>query len=206
MVSKTLQVLAKLAEPLALCLETPHGPRPIVPEQLLALYDIADGFFCLDRSLLVRPISRDANPEGSFEWRRRDFWQFYFNRDEYFYVFAEDAFGDPFCLIRSGIIKLNMETTERFFISETIDKWAEAVLDDPEEYLNTFFMREWVFKHGDVPVGFRLAPKTPFVLGGEYSEENFTVLPEAELAHLKSQVAFRVKNVPDGGHLKIDLE
>lgn len=201
-----LQVLASIAEP-ADVTDKPIPTFPLnVPERLGDLYAISDGFYAFDRSLLVRSLNREAAPRGAKQWNEHGLWQIYFEKDERFFIFAEDAFGDPFLLMGKTILKLNMETGHRTNIAGSIEEWAGLILYNPDLYLNTIFMSDWVKRRGVVPLGFRLAPKIPFVLGGEYSFDNMAVIAELELAEFKSHIASQIKNLPDGTTIELSFK
>jgi hypothetical protein len=205
-VNSSLQRIAHIAERLGLTSGPANALSSAVPPQLAELYGIGDGFFSYDRSLLVRPICREAEPEGAVQWNGHDFWTVYFDSSEKFFVFAEDSFGDPFCFMGNNIVKINMETGECMIIADTVEEWASLILYDPNLYLNTAIMMEWVKEFGSVPAGFRLAPKIPFILGGEYCLDNIALLAENDLAVFRSQLASQIKNLPDGANIELSIE
>ncbi len=204
--SSSLRQIAHVAERLGPGSGLGEALSSAVAPQLSVLYDIGDGFFCYNRSLLVRPICREREPEGAVQWNEHDFWTVYFESSERFFVFAEDSFGDPFCIVENNVVKVNMETGERIIIANSVEEWASLILYDHNLYLNTAIMAKWVRSFGCVAPGFRLAPKIPFVLGGEYCLENIVLLAENELAVFRSQLASQIKNLPDGANIELSIE
>lgn len=120
--------------------------------------------------------------------------------------FAEDVFGVQFCLREGAVYTFDPEIGAFDEIAPDLDAWAETVLDDVNTLTGYPLAHEWQSKHGRLPVNCRLIPITPFVLGGEYTIANVRVLDAAEGMRYRSEIALQIRDVPDGGHVKLTVE
>lgn len=83
--------------------------------------------------------------------------------------------------------------------------WAGAILNDYQLLTGHPLAREWQSLHGPIPLGKRLLPKLPFVLGGEYSVSNLYLQDAVEGMRVRGHLAVAIKDVPDGGKIKIEI-
>jgi hypothetical protein len=175
-------------------------------KDIVDILRMKNGFYYRNRSLLFRPIRNISSPRGIFEWNEMKFWRdVYFVDGEDFVVFAEDAFGDPFFILDNRIYKMDMETGDRINFADDFAEWARIIYNDIQE-VNSAFMDMWIEVNGPVLSGFRLCPKVPFVLGGDYELSNFSALPELQIANFKSKLAAQIKNLPDGAEINIEID
>lgn len=54
-------------------------------------------------------------------------------------------------------------------------------------------------------MGHRLAPKLPFVVGGEYSIANLTLTRDSDLICFGAQVANQIARLADGAEIQISI-
>lgn len=117
--------------------------------------------------------------------------------------FAQDAFGHQFALSASGVLFFNAETGEKELVASTLEGWADAVLQDYEFYSGWPLAHAWQAEYGPLPVGRRLAPKVPFILGGAYALENLYVATTVELMHFRADLARQLREVADGAQVTL---
>ncbi len=179
----------------------------LVVEQLVGhLLSLKNGFYAFESALLVRPLSSTNVPSGVIEWNDPSGWKSKFDADlstETF--FAEDVFGEQFSIREKGIVKFNPETGEIVPFAEDIEEWAQKLLKDYAFQTGQSIAHSWQAKHGPLANGCRLAPKVPFVIGGEYMVSNLVSMEDIELVKFNAQIANQITNLSDGSTVKIDL-
>ena len=110
-------------------------------------------------------------------------------------------FGEQFSLRQGGIYKFNPETGEIGLFAESLDGWAEKILENYALHTGQPLAHEWQKKHGALSKGCRLAPKLPFVAGGEYAVSNLVSMSDIELIEFRAQIA----NLPEGAQIQIEI-
>lgn len=158
-----------------------------------------NGFYSFFSALYVYP-SDSAVSEGSLEWWNSDAgWkEGYDDELNDFTAFACDIFGGQFLLRGSSVFYFDPETSANEFMSNGIEDWARAVLEDSEYVTGYPLAKEWQERNGPLSQGCRLVPKTPFVLGGDFSVENLREMKMSESMKVRSRLANKIKNIPDG--------
>lgn len=165
-----------------------------------------NGFYAFESALLVRPLSSQSLPVGVVEWNDAAGWKKRFQTDlsaEMF--FAEDVFGEQFSLREEGIFKFNPETGAVEYFAKTLEDWAETVCEGFGMHTGHPLAHEWQRQHGALKNGQRLAPKIPFVAGGEYCVANLVPMDDIELMVYRAQIANQIANLPDGADIKIEV-
>ena len=94
---------------------------------------------------------------------------------------------------------------------------AEIVSEDKESYLKLIkdkeFLEDWEFKPllsqaieklGELTDEQVYCFKTPTVLGGEYELENIEKISFQELISFSGELAYKIKNIPNGQQLEIN--
>lgn len=201
-IKKLVEIASDALAPLPVAIET-----GLLIEQLVEkLWSKKNGFYAFESALLVRPFSSQKAPLGAVEWNDPLGWKRKFDIDlsaEIF--FAEDVFGEQFSLRESGVFKFNPETGEIEAFAKSLDAWAEKVLQDYTFHTGQPLAHEWQKKHGALPKGCRLAPKLPFVGGGEYALSNLISMNDVELIEYRSQIANQIMKLPDGAKIQIKV-
>lgn len=117
--------------------------------------------------------------------------------------FASDLFGGLFG-VQDGIIRrFDPETGDLEDFAESMDDWAAKLQADTDYETGQSLALAWRDRHGDIPPGYRLIPKIPFVLGGQYDLDN---LYPAELQHslrARAEIAAQIRDLPDGSRIEI---
>jgi hypothetical protein len=181
------------------------GAEQSVHPALLPLLRARNGFYAFESALLVR---RSGGGTGSIEWWNNELtWRkSYPGLPEDLVFFAEDALGFPFAVSDSGFFSFDPETAELELLGATADEWAAALLEDPDVLTGYPAAHDWQVENGALAPGYRLAPAVPFVLGGEYDAEALRAKPDVELADFRAMVYTRIKDLPDGAQVSIQLE
>lgn len=179
---------------------------PLVKRLTDEILSRKNGFYAFESALLVRPFSSQNAPLGVAEWNDPSGWKRKFDVDlsaEIF--FAEDAFGEQFSLRKSGVFTFNPETGEIEFFAENLDAWAAKVLENYPLHTGQPLAHDWQEQHGSLQKGCRLAPKVPFVAGGEYAVSNLTSMNDVELIEFRAQIANQIANLPEGAQIQIEI-
>jgi hypothetical protein len=103
------------------------------------------------------------------EWNSQTLWRSaYGDLTNGLLFFAEDIFGDQFCLTgaASGVFRFDAERGETESIADSLEGWADRILSDYRVETGWPLASEWQAKHGSLELGMRLQPKIPFVYGG----------------------------------------
>jgi hypothetical protein len=161
-----------------------------------------NGFYAFLGALHVFPTVASGEEFSQSEWNADDLWKgAYPSLDAEYTAFAEDVFGGQFLHSGSGVFQLEPETGELERISVDISGWCAAVLDDPEVLTGYPLAEEWQVRNGRLPIGKRLIPRTPFVLGGDFSCDNLMLVDSAESLRWRAELAAQIRDVPDGGKI-----
>ncbi|MFM8899899.1 MAG: hypothetical protein ACKOF9_08120 [Burkholderiales bacterium] len=167
--------------------------------QLVNVYLERNGFFAFESSLwfydyeLMKTIN-NIDCLKLYEEQRRER-----------IFFASDALATQFFIDKEKIGSLDLETGEESIISKSFESWATEVLSDPDFLLGYPLMRDWQQENGKIKNSCRLAPITPFILGGNYSVENLVELDITELIEFKSNLYSQISNLPPGSQVEWKL-
>src|SRR5690606_2611530 len=97
-----------------------------------------------------------------------------------------------------GVYRFASETGELTHFATSLDGWAKRILDDMEHETGYRLARDWQAVRGPLAPGHRLAPKTPFVLGGKFIVDNLFACEDVQAMRFKGELARQLKDVPDG--------
>src|SRR5262249_41658860 len=155
--------------------------RPGVPQRLLTelhrLLTKKNGFYAFESSLVVLPSSSESKIPGVAEWNNPSGWRRnYEGLDRATLFFAEDAFANQYGLSHTGVLKLDPETGKVTQQAGSLRAWGRRILDDYDFETGWSVARHWQQRNGALEAGFRLLPKTPFVLGGDYVVDNLVAI------------------------------
>jgi hypothetical protein len=78
----------------------------------------------------------------------------------------------------------------------------ERILADYEVLTGYPLLHQWQAKHGALPIGVRLMPKVPFVLGGEYALDNLYSIAAVSGMKTRGNLARQIKDLPDGAQVE----
>ncbi|MBK7638390.1 MAG: hypothetical protein IPJ13_32070 [Saprospiraceae bacterium] len=101
---------------------------------------------------------------------------------------------------------LNIETGELEYITNgEFDQFVEILLGD----INYFTGSTLIQKYSDIDKemlsqGYRLSPIKPFVLGGEYVNQNLFLNKYIDNLELNSSIALQIYGLPDGQKVIIE--
>ncbi|TQV63566.1 MAG: DUF1851 domain-containing protein [Sulfurovum sp.] len=130
----------------------------------------------------------------------------FYNIDDKILFFAQDIFGNQFCIFNSNIYLFDIETGDTELIASDFEELAKKILDNYDYLTGYSLAYEWQTKYGKLAENERLMPKIPFVLGGEYKIENLTKVNIIEYLNFRSDFAKQIKNISDGEQIKFEIQ
>jgi hypothetical protein len=174
--------------------------------ELQALLRNRNGFYAFESALHVFPGSQRREHMTLSRWNASDLWRFeYGELADGALFFAEDAFGNQFCLHQGRVCSFDAETGKMNEIGANLETWARALLSDYAFLTGHPLIHQWQVKNGALPVGSRLIPKIPFVLGGEYALQNLYPLEATRGMKSRGNLARQLKDLPDGARIEFRI-
>jgi hypothetical protein len=132
-----------------------------------------NGFYAFESALHVFPIGMKTGIMDLKSWNSPDLWRdAYGNLADRYLFFGEDVFGNQFCLTDDGVGSFEAETCAVTQLARTLHDWAKLLLSEYELHTGYRLAHQWQSRNRALKVGERLAPKMPFVTGGEYVVDN----------------------------------
>lgn len=191
------------------------GPISATPSGFEArnglLADLADmlrqsnGFVMWDGAFVLLP-SGDGGPVPGIEGFNAGEWKRAYPKEvEDTVFFAVDAFGFPFGVSHDRVVQLDPETGILRPVAETLGGLLDKVRAEPDETVALFALERWRAAGRDLRLGQRLAPKTPFVLGGGREADDFYAADMMERAAFNAHVYGRIRNLPDGATVELKV-
>jgi hypothetical protein len=176
--------------------------------QWLELMTARNGFYAFESALLVRPaIDRDGPVTDVKSWNSPECWL-----DAYTFslpkmrFFAEDIFGEQFAIKDDSIVRFDPETGDVSAIAPSFEEWAERICTDYSHMTGHSLAHSWQSENGALAPGERLLPRTPFVLGGDYSIDNLQNWNDRKGMRARGFLAAQLRNLPDGSQVSFVLE
>lgn len=183
-----------------------RGLAGSLADELLMMLGQRNGFYALESALHVFPTHSTQEEFGLTDWNEDALWRTAYRglADDCLF-FAEDIFGGQFCIKANRIYTFDPETGELSYLADSIEGWAAAVMNDHEILTGYPLAHQWQEHNGPVPARKRLLPKVPFVLGGEFKIENLYLVDAIEGMKFRADVAYQIKNLPDGAEIKLNI-
>lgn len=117
---------------------------------------------------------------------------------------GQDIFANQFvCEVKTGKFFLfNCETAETELLGNSFSSFIEHIVADIEFYTGKKLLDQ--FEKG-IKLNQRLCPKIPFVIGGEYVQENFYACNFPQYFEFYADLAKQVHELPDGTPIKLKV-
>ena len=206
------KLLSISSEPLGdLLFDTPSVLKGYpLGSELFQFLSSKNGFYCFEQALHVFPSKSDVTGTMTLEdWNSETLWRTaYDGLTSGLLFFAEDIFGDQFCLSREaiGVFRFHSESAELDFLTDSIRNWAELLLSNYEIETGWTIAHKWQMQNGQLEFGQRLQPKIPFVYGGEYTMENLWAGDAVKGMLFKGDLALKIKDLPDGTQVRLHVK
>jgi hypothetical protein len=178
-----------------------------IGQQLSDLLARKNGFYAFGAALLMRPYKSLSRPLGIEEWNNVGLWKHEWSELlDNVLCFAEDVFGGQFCVKQEKIYAFDPETADFEYMCDNLESWANIILTDTNFRTGETICQTWQKAHGPLRPGLRLAPITPFVLGGKYEVENVSPRDEVEAVGFRLNLARQLRDLPDGAQVVIHTQ
>jgi hypothetical protein len=173
---------------------------------IAAVLGTKNGFYAFEGALHVLPDIADPPERGLYDWNEATLWRAdYEGMAQAAVFFAEDAFGTQFCVQDGVIATFNPETGAFERMAQDADEWAAKILGDYAFWSGHPVARAWQAQHGSLPIGSRLVPTTPFVLGGNYDVANLHAIDSVEGMRYRASIAVQIRDLPDGATIALKV-
>ncbi|EPL6457044.1 hypothetical protein [Providencia rettgeri] len=187
------------------CIELDYGKLLI--KELGSLLEKKNGFYGFESALHVFPYESIDAEMGLIDWNKHDLWiAAYKDMALGAFFFAEDIFGNQFCIKDDLIQIFDPETGSFDQLAANVDEWSKVILVDYDFLTGYSLANQWQNTYGKIQPMHRLVPKIPFVLGGEYTLENLYLSPTVESLKFRASLALQIRDIPDGVSISIDTE
>ncbi|MCA6222365.1 SMI1/KNR4 family protein [Photorhabdus antumapuensis] len=180
--------------------------EPSLIDELSYLLTKKNGFYGFESALRVFPYETVSEEIGLIDWNNSELWiDSYEDMAKDALFFAEDIFGNQFCLKGDYIYTFDPETGLFDKLAENINEWCGIILQDYEVLTGYSLAHSWQKINGPIQSGYRLIPKVPFVAGGEYKLENLYLARSFEAMRIRANFALQIRNISDGDSIKIGI-
>lgn len=180
-------------------------PGSVLPAELEPIYVSKNGFYAFESSLLVRHFGEPVNPLDLRQWNAAETWRSVFDSEPAGVCFAENLFGEQFVFQDGAVWHFDPETSEIARLADTLEQWAELILDDYDYRTGHSLAKEWQAQFGPLPRGTKLIPRRPFVIGGEFELSNLKATDEVASMRIRAAIANQIRDLPDGSPIDIRL-
>lgn len=203
------QILSVCSNDLSLSKEitlpTDFHHYPLI-EDLTTLLNERNGFYGFESALHVFPLETDGEEIGVIDWNDNKLWiDCYDDLARNAIFFAEDVFGGQFCIKEDGIYSFDPETGSFDYLAPDINEWCKKLLEDYEVLTGYPLANAWQKKHGLIPAGYRLVPKIPFVVGGQYELDNLYLEQSTVAMKARASIALQIRDVHDGSSIQLNI-
>ncbi len=165
--------------------------------ELQNFLNIKNGFYAFEGALHF--FSTD-------ELKNYDMWKdSYKGLADNIFCFAEDTFGNQFCIQNNVIYFFDAETGDTEFLANNLEEWAKIIINDYNFHTAFPIMRDWQAKNGMLPLNKRLIPKKLFILGGECNIDNLYAMDSIKSMQLRGEIANQIKELPDGSKVNFHI-
>jgi hypothetical protein len=178
----------------------------LIISEINALLSRCNGFYALGKSIWF--LSSDPNHEVNLHnWNLKETWLEGYGEaiPADALAFAMDLFGNQFMVVNDAIYLFNIETAELEHVADSLEGWAEQILQD-NYWSGNSLAEEWLEEKGDIPENYRLAPKIPFMMGGEFEISNLYPSSLTKIISFSTNLFHQIKNIPDGTQVKIKIQ
>lgn len=163
-----------------------------------------NGFLSFEAALRVFPCSEFPEARDIITWNEENCW-----RGRYDYplegmtFFAEDAFGCQFALFQGSVVSFDPETAATKFIANSLDEWANLLLEDFPILTGHPLVHDWQLRNGPLQAADHLVSKIPFVMGGDFSAANCYAMPSIQSMQYRADIANQIKYLKDGQRVRL---
>ncbi|MBL8705887.1 MAG: hypothetical protein JNM30_13630 [Rhodospirillales bacterium] len=177
-----------------------------VERELAGLLAQRNGFLAFEAALHIYP-SDPAKPLSLENVNSADGWRGAYPAipaDVLF--FGQDIFGGQFGLRSGAVWTLDPETGDLTRTADTLEAFVTLLLRDYDVMVGHSLAHQWQATHGALKHDQRLAPKIPFVMGGEFTVDNLYAADLLPLMRARADIARQIADLPDGAQVELKIE
>lgn len=162
-----------------------------------------NGFYAFESALHVFPIGAAPPVLDLDSWNSLGLWkETYADLAEGILFFAEDVFGNQFCIRNDVVGSFDAETGSFQRLADGLDGWAKAILECYELHTGYSLAVEWQAANHLLAPGERLLPKAPFATGGDYRADNLVACDAVKGMRLRGDLAQQIRSSPEGSQIR----
>jgi hypothetical protein len=178
-------------------------------KKLFEMLSKKNGFYAFEGALHVLPSIDSAKQEniiGLHAWNESSLWRdWYQGITDGLFFFAEDVFGGQFALRGNEVVSFDPETAEIELLAPSFEDWTGELLVNYEQLTGYTVANAWQQLNGSIPMGMRLLPKTPFILGGSYEVSNLYAIDSIKGMRYRGELWEQLRDLPDGTPVKLSV-
>lgn len=168
-----------------------------------AFLSARNGLYAFARGLHVFGLD-ESKPYHDARARNRGAWrEAYGPKLEGVTFFAEDVFGNAFCMRGGDAFSFDPETAKLEKVGAGFGGWANYVVGDLAYATGGGVAKAFAAANGPIPWDSRLSPIKPFVMGGEYALANLRLLAWDKSLQLRSEIYRQIKDLPEGAKVEL---
>jgi hypothetical protein len=165
-----------------------------------------NGFFLFGPALHVFPCESNELSWGIVDWNMPGLWKHeYSSFVDLGLCFAEDIFGNQFCIKDGSVFSFDVETGNLKQIASSLDDWAGLILGNDRFWTGWPIAQQWSEIHGAFPLHKRFHAATPFCCGGSYGLENLRPIDAGEMMAGWGSFATQIRNIPEGDQFQLKI-
>lgn len=209
---KEIDKLLRLCAPVPSCglnteVEVFIARAGVIGEELHYMLSKMNGGYAFESALHFFGENEGFGNLSVERWNAIDLWRSdYKHLDPLGYFFAEDIFGNQFFIKDEKISTFDSETGETEEIADSLNDWASEIMSDFDFYTGHSLAHDWQEAHGLIPLGSRLLPKIPFVVGGDFEVENLYAVSSVKSMKYWASIALQIRDMPDGSVINLKLD
>ena len=175
--------------------------------ELSEMLKLKNGFYAFESALHVLPVEDERGALGIAKWNEDKLWRCHYgDLAEGYLFFAEDVFGNQFCINDHPAIGIfDAETGGFEVLAGSVGEFVEKILENYDNLTGYTLAHDWQCENGALPLGKRLMPKIPFVLNGEFKTSNLYAIDGVSSMRNRGSLARQIKDLPDGSQIKVQI-
>jgi hypothetical protein len=178
-------------------------------QKLVQMLSAKNGFYAFEGALHVLPWIDSPTQDhvlGLQAWNEKKLWRdWYQGITDGLFFFAEDVFGGQFAVRGNEIVSFEPETGEIEVLALSFDQWAAEVMRDYVRLTGYSLAHSWQLVNGPIPIGKRLLPKIPFILGGQYVDNNLYAVDAVKGMRYRGEVWGQLRDLPEGAQVRLKV-
>ncbi len=164
-----------------------------------------NGVDLFDSALVFLPSIQSLSAWPTLEDVYHQFRELDFMQEENLLPFAVDLFGFFYMINADGIYHMETEDARLEYVAEDINSFLLKLVENGDYWSGQSFLQSWEKQKKPLLAGERLAAKTPFIFGGEFSVDNFYNQPLDKMILWYASLHEQLKNVEDGAVIQLQI-